>query len=93
MSYLQLIINPGSTSTKLAYYRDKDMAAQENIPHDPSVLQQFKTTVDQIPFRMEVIRSFMERHPMEGESLSAVVARGGLLAGLKTGGYLVNDDI
>lgn len=93
MSYLQLIINPGSTSTKLAYYRDKDMVVQENISHDPSVLQQFKKTVDQVPFRMEVIRSFMERHPMGGEPLSAVVARGGLLPGLKTGGYLVNDDL
>lgn len=93
MGYLQLIINPGSTSTKLAYYRDKNVVIQENISHDPSILQQFKKTIDQVPFRMDVIRSFMKRNPIEGEPLSAIVARGGLLPGLKTGGYLINNDL
>ncbi len=36
--YLQLIINPGSTSTKLAVYRDTEKVVQENITHDSAEL-------------------------------------------------------
>jgi len=91
MGYRQLIINPGSTSTKLALYEDREKLVQENIPHDARQLQQFQRIVDQIPFRTAVIRSFMERNQIREDGLSAVVARGGLLPGLKTGGYLVNE--
>ena len=91
MSYLQLIINPGSTSTKLALYRDQNKLVQENIEHEAGTLQQFDKIADQIPCRMAVIRDFMERNKIHGGDLSAVVGRGGLVFGLKTGGYLVDD--
>ena len=38
MSYLQLIINPGSTSTKLALYRDSEKVLQESVDHKPEDL-------------------------------------------------------
>lgn len=93
MSYQQLIINPGSTSTKLALYDCQERVVQENIAHDTEQLQQFDKIPDQVPFRMQVIRDFMERNHIKGGELSAVMGRGGLVFGLKTGGYLVNDDL
>ncbi len=93
MGYKQLIINPGSTSTKLAYYDGEEKIVQENIGHDAEELQRFEHIADQVPFRMEVVRGFMQRNAVDGASLSAVVGRGGLVFGLKTGGYLVTDEL
>ena len=59
MGFQQLIINPGSTSTKLALYDGKERVVQENIEHRPEELQGYARIPDQLPFRMEVIRGFM----------------------------------
>lgn len=93
MGYKQLIINPGSTSTKLALYDGKEKVVQENVEHDAAQMQKFDCIADQVPFRMGIIRDFMERNGIRGEELSAVMGRGGLVFGLKTGGYEVNDDL
>ncbi len=93
MGYKQLIINPGSTSTKLALYEDKEKVVQENVEHDAAQMQQFDSIADQIPFRMGIIRDFMVRNSIQEKDLSAVMGRGGLVFGLKTGGYEVNDDL
>ena len=93
MEYRQLIINPGSTSTKLAYYIGEEKAVQENIVHDMEALGRFDKVTDQLSLRGEVLQSFMERNKIQGEGLSAVVGRGGMVFGLQTGGYLVNDDL
>ncbi len=93
MGFKQLIINPGSTSTKLALYEGKEKVVQESVEHDAAQMQQFRGIADQIPFRTEIVQAFMEKNRIQAGELSAVVARGGLLPGLKTGGYLVNDDL
>lgn len=93
MGYKQLIINPGSTSTKLALYEDREKVVQENVEHDAAQMQQFDSIADQIPFRMGIIRDFMVRNSIQEKDLSAVMGRGGLVFGLKTGGYEVNDDL
>lgn len=93
MGYKQLIINPGSTSTKLALYEDKEKVVQENVEHDAAQMQQFDSIAEQIPFRMGIIRDFMARNSIQEKDLSAVMGRGGLVFGLKTGGYEVNDDL
>jgi butyrate kinase len=93
MGYKQLIINPGSTSTKLALYNGAEKIVQENMEHDAAQMQKFERIADQIPFRMEIIRDFMARNSIQDEDLSAVMGRGGLVFGLKTGGYLVNADL
>lgn len=93
MGLQQLIINPGSTSTKLALYDGKERLVQENIAHRPEKLQGYARIPDQLPFRMAVIREFMARSGIDGKKLSAVVGRGGLVFGLKTGGYLVDEPL
>ena len=91
MAYLQLIINPGSTSTKLALYRDSEKMLQESVDHKPEDLQRYEHIADQVPYRLGLIRDFMTRNHIRGEELSAVMGRGGLVFGLKTGGYRVDD--
>ncbi|MBO4212119.1 MAG: butyrate kinase [Oscillospiraceae bacterium] len=93
MSYLQLIINPGSTSTKLALYDGEQKLLQSGIDHKPEELLRFERISDQVPFRLGLIRDFMRQNQIKGNDLAAVVGRGGLVFGLKTGGYEVNDDL
>ena len=88
-----LIINPGSTSTKLALYDGAKKLLQENLEHDAAVLQQYHGIGDQVPMRLAVIRDFLDRSGVHPEELAAVIGRGGLVFGLKTGGYLVNEDL
>ena len=88
-----LIINPGSTSTKLALYDGAKKLLQENLEHDAAALQQYHGIGDQVPMRLAVIRDFLDRSGVHPEELAAVIGRGGLVFGLKTGGYLVNEDL
>ena len=89
----QLIINPGSTSTKLALYDGDQKVLQSSVEHKPEQLLQYEKIGDQVPFRLGLIRDFMTRNNIRGEDLAAVIGRGGLVFGLKTGGYVVNDDL
>lgn len=88
--YRQLIINPGSTSTKLAVFRDSEKLIQKNIEHSPEELSRFETITEQLPMRMKTLERFLDQYQVEGESFSAVVGRGGLVPGLQNGGYVVN---
>ena len=91
--YLQLIINPGSTSTKLALYRGTEKLVQEDVTHDSQELAKYKDIVDQVPLRRAFIQDFLKRHNVDEKELSCVMGRGGLLPGLKAGGYRMNEDL
>ena len=90
---LQLILNPGSLSTKLALFDDETCLVQENVEHDQETLRAFDTLPDQVPFRLQIVRQFMEKNNVTGGQLSAVIGRGGLVYGLHTGGYAVTDEL
>ena len=73
MTYKLLIINPGSTSTKLAIYENENKVVQENIEHDAAELGKYDQIPDQIPFRMKIIQEFMKKNGVKMEELSAIV--------------------
>lgn len=72
-----LIINPGSTSTKISVFEDNKELFTESIFHDAPVLLAFKTTNDQLPFRTNVVLDFLEKHNMPIEDIDIFVGRGG----------------
>lgn len=88
-----LVINPGSTSTKLALYEDITVLWQENIAHDKEELRQFSSMFAQIPFRYELICRAMKAHGNSFTELSCVMSRGGLLPPLASGAYRVNEEM
>ncbi len=87
---LILVLNPGSTSTKVAVYRGERPLCQESIEHDRAELEGFEKIVDQYPMRKKVVLDFLVRHKVEVKSLSAVVDRGGLLKPISSGTYGIN---
>ncbi len=88
MAYLQLIINPGSTSTKLALYQDEEMLASGAQPYQAAPGE---TLAAQLSARTESVRQFLREHNVALSQLDAIMCRGGMLWGLRTGGYRVND--
>ena len=73
MTYKLLIINPGSTSTKLSIYENENKVVQENIEHDAAELGKYDQIPDQISFRMKIIQEFMKKNGVKMEELSAIV--------------------
>ena len=88
---LVLVINPGSTSTKIAVYKGVEQLAQENLNHDTHKLDEFKKITDQYDYRKEMIVNWMIEKSFEPQRLKAVVGRGGLLRPMPSGAYKVTE--
>lgn len=91
MAYKQLIINPGSTSTKIGVYYDNDAVLVETLRHSAEEIGNFKGIYDQLSFRENVILKVLKERNIRIEELDAVVGRGGLLKPIEGGTYSVND--
>lgn len=72
-----LIINPGSTSTKVSVFDDKKNVFTESVFHDAPVLFSYATTNDQLPFREQVVLDLLKKHFIDIESVDVFVGRGG----------------
>ncbi|MCK9443310.1 MAG: butyrate kinase [Tissierellaceae bacterium] len=86
-----LIINPGSTSTKIAVFEDENIAFEETLRHTTEEICSFDKIYDQYEFRKNIILNALEKNNIALESLDGVVGRGGLLNPIEGGTYEVND--
>ncbi len=80
-----LIINPGSTSTKISLFEDERTLFEENVFHDAPELLRYPTVNDQMPFRKALILSLLEKHGFPMEGVDAFVGRGGSAYSQKEG--------
>lgn len=88
-----LIINPGSTSTKIAVYDGEEQLFVESISHSADELAKYDALVDQFEFRKDLVIETMSNHGVSVEDLTAIVARGGLLPPVEAGAYEVDEDM
>ncbi|KAA6451522.1 butyrate kinase [Bacillus swezeyi] len=86
-----LVINPGSTSTKIGVFHDDRSIFEKTIRHDEAKLQQYQTIIDQYSFRKQAILETLHEQGINISKLNAVCARGGLLRPIEGGTYEVND--
>lgn len=91
--YLQLIINPGSTSTKLAVFQDQVNIYSETLRHSREDLQPFDNIFAQFDYRLRLVQEAINRCGIIPGDLDAVVGRGGLLRPVPGGTYIVNDSM
>ena len=89
--YLQLIVNPGSTSTKLAIFKGTQKLVQNNLEHDAKALAKFDKIADQLEYRLGEVREFLKEHGYHVNDFDAIVGRGGLVYGIGGEGYEVDD--
>lgn len=86
-----LILNLGSTSTKLAIYESETQVFLENIAHERQEILECKTICDQFPLRFEAVKSAIQKSGYSDKKFSAVISRGGSTKPLKhPGGYQIN---
>lgn len=83
-------INPGSTSTKIAYYQDLKCVSGMTVQHSPEELSNYNDIIKQYPLRMKTVLDYIFQQDIQISNLDAVVGRGGLLKPLKGGTYLIN---
>ena len=91
MSHEILVINPGSTSTKIGVFADETLLFDVTLRHSAEELAPYATIADQKEFRKELVLSALREKNYDAKSLSAVSARGGLVAPIPGGTYAVNE--
>ena len=89
--YRLLIINPGSTSTKIAIYDNEKPVFEETLRHSNEELSPYPTIYAQYEFRKNVILDTLNTKGINITKLNAVIGRGGLLNPLEGGTYSVSD--
>ncbi|MBE6283937.1 MAG: butyrate kinase [Mediterranea massiliensis] len=85
-----LVINPGSTSTKIAVYNDEKEILVNTIRHSMEELAKYPRIIDQFEFRKELVLKTLEENNIPFQ-FDAIVGRGGLLKPIPGGVYEVND--
>lgn len=88
-----LVINPGSTSSKIGVYRDGGFLLEESVSHDPNEIIALGSIVGQLEYRKNVIEEILKKNGYDLNRLKAIVGRGALIPGLKCGGYIVEDNL
>ncbi|HBZ6547985.1 butyrate kinase [Clostridium perfringens] len=91
MAYKLLIINPGSTSTKIGVYEGEKEILEETLRHSAEEILKYDTIFDQLDFRKEVILKILKEKGIDINELDAVVGRGGMLKPIEGGTYEVNE--
>ncbi len=92
-SYYILAINPGSTSTKIGIFKNTKMILSENISHSVSELSKFNSIMDQREFRSNIVLDFLKNCEIPISKLNAIVGRGGMLTPMRSGTYIVNEEM
>ncbi len=93
MSIKSLIINPGSTSTKIGVFEDETLLFEETLRHSTEEISQYASIVDQKDFRKQIIIDLLAEKDFDIKSLNVIVGRGGMLKPIPGGTYAVSDDL
>jgi butyrate kinase len=86
-----LVINPGSTSTKIAVFENEKPMLEQTLRHTADELNDYPKIIDQYQFRKQIILETLHSQGINLNKLSAVVGRGGLLKPISGGTYSVNE--
>lgn len=93
MSIKSLIINPGSTSTKIGVFEDETLLFEETLRHSTEEIAQYASIVDQKDFRKQIILDLLAKKNFDINSLQVIVGRGGMLKPIPGGTYAVSDEL
>lgn len=88
-----LVINPGSTSTKIAVFRNGNPVFLKTIRHSVEELSNFKSIADQYEYRKEIIYKELKDAEIKLDLIEAVIGRGGLVKPISSGVYIINEEM
>ncbi|MDR2176368.1 MAG: butyrate kinase [Synergistaceae bacterium] len=84
------VVNPGSTSTKIALCEDEKCLWADTQRYDAAVIERFGSVMEQEGFRFDAIMKALESKNVSPGDFAAVVGRGGLMKPARGGTYIVN---
>ena len=79
------VINPGSTSTRVAYYENEKEIYNKKLSHPSEVVAKYKEINDQFDMRKAMVEEYIDE--MGITEIDAIVSRGGGGRSLHCGGY------
>ena len=88
-----LVINPGSTSTKIGFYDAGEMLFEKGLTHSAEEVARYASVMDQGDMRRDTIIDFLNEKGIALESIDVAMARGGLITPIRTGVYEVNQEM
>ena len=86
-----IAINPGSTSTKIGVFHNKECIFEENIKHSAEELAPFEKITDQFEFRKKAILDRLNGAKVERDKVRVIMGRGGLVYPIESGVYRINE--
>jgi butyrate kinase len=86
-----LVINPGSTSTKIAVYQNHTPLFLKSINHPIEELRKYAKISDQYSFRKTIILNELNNAEIDLKSITIIIGRGGLIRPIESGVYEVNE--
>ncbi len=89
--YRIFVINPGSTSTKIALFENDQAVLKTTVEHDARELAQYDEITQQVPYRKETIERILEDNGIVLENIDACVGRGGGLMPVEGGTYAADE--
>jgi butyrate kinase len=89
--YMILVINSGSTSTKVAVYNNERAVFSTSIKHSPDKLKSFRRVWDQQDFRKSSIITEVENNGFKLSDFDAIACRGGNTKPIKGGIYMITE--
>ncbi len=90
MKPIILVINPGSTTTKIALYEGEKLLFDKNIIHSDDELSEYGDVMKQEKFRRDLIIGEINKSGITLNDISLVIGRGGLVKAIPSGVYEVN---
>ncbi len=93
MAHNILVINPGSTSDDIGYYRGNKPVFEVTVRYSMAALEPYEgqNVTAQLPLRRKLILDYLLDHQVPLKEIHAVIGRGGLLHALEGGVYAVNE--
>lgn len=90
-------VNPGATTTKCALYISDNNSvheyASENIEHPDDEINNFSLISDQVDYREDSVREFINKHVQGEDTIVACAGRGGMLTPVPSGVIEINDEL
>jgi butyrate kinase len=85
-----LVINVGSTSTKVAFFKGKKPVVLDTIKYSSEELASY-SLIEQLPIREEGLLKFLKKNGIGLEEVDMIISRGGLGRPVPAGAYEIDE--
>ena len=88
-----LVINPGSSSTKIAIFENLNPIFLKNIKHSLTEISKFDSIAEQFNFRKDLILNQLKQEAISINDFDAIIGRGGFIKPVKSGIIETNESM